>query len=258
MRDTFRKELTKRPTIRSGQGGGTTKGSTWLYFQSMMFLKDQFVSRNILSSIPDLEMETQSEDNNKEPQDLAEEDSDADTNLTQNKTSEVETENPIESPSIPPPVKRAKTVKLNAIEKLLDIEQQKLKEFKKKVEVSSTEKITQDADYHFLMSLLPYLRKVPEKRKMLVRMKLQQIFCDENDIARQPYPTSSMPNSSTNRPSYFSGLSPEEYSQHTVENYSSSAHSQLLTTPSGPSSEECAQEHYENLSSYFSTSNPNQ
>ncbi|KAG8231851.1 hypothetical protein J437_LFUL008622 [Ladona fulva] len=29
------------------------------------------------------------------------------------------------------------------------------------------------------MSLLPYLRKVPEQRKMLVRTKLQQIFCEE-------------------------------------------------------------------------------
>lgn len=70
--------------------------------------------------------------------------------------------------------KKAKTMS-NAIEKLLLIEERKLQAFQQTTSTPSS----QDADFHFLMSLLPYLRKVPEERKMLVRTKLQQIFSDE-------------------------------------------------------------------------------
>ncbi|XP_058055881.1 uncharacterized protein LOC131207286 [Anopheles bellator] len=47
------------------------------------------------------------------------------------------------------------------------------------LQINSSTSISEEADYYFLMSLLPYLRKVPTNRKMLVRTKLQQVFCDE-------------------------------------------------------------------------------
>ena len=59
--------------------------------------------------------------------------------------------------------------------KLVTLEEQKVEMFKERNSVSKIE----DADYHFLMSLLPYMRKIPEERKMYVRTKLQQVFCDE-------------------------------------------------------------------------------
>ncbi|KAG8233818.1 hypothetical protein J437_LFUL008039, partial [Ladona fulva] len=70
--------------------------------------------------------------------------------------------------------KRAK-MKSSVVEKLLEIEEKKLLAYQQR----KSNLLDEDADFHFLMSLLPYLRKVPKQRKMLVRTKLQQIFCDE-------------------------------------------------------------------------------
>ncbi|XP_022176166.1 nuclear transcription factor Y subunit gamma-like [Myzus persicae] len=39
----------------------------------------------------------------------------------------------------------------------------------------------QDDNYHFLMSLLPYLREVPKNRKMVIRHKLQKVFVEEQE-----------------------------------------------------------------------------
>jgi len=39
----------------------------------------------------------------------------------------------------------------------------------------------QDDNYHFLMSLLPYLREVPKNRKMVIRHKLQRVFVEEQE-----------------------------------------------------------------------------
>ncbi|CAG9772156.1 unnamed protein product [Ceutorhynchus assimilis] len=39
-----------------------------------------------------------------------------------------------------------------------------------------------DSDYQFLISLLPYLKKVPDHRKMVIRNKLQQVFIDEDEF----------------------------------------------------------------------------
>lgn len=38
-----------------------------------------------------------------------------------------------------------------------------------------------DSDYHFLMSLLPFLKMIPQRRKMFVRSKIQNVFCEEID-----------------------------------------------------------------------------
>lgn len=36
-----------------------------------------------------------------------------------------------------------------------------------------------DSDYHFLMSLLPFLKEIPQHRKLALRMRLQQVIYDE-------------------------------------------------------------------------------
>ncbi|KAL5237983.1 hypothetical protein ACI65C_005393 [Semiaphis heraclei] len=38
-----------------------------------------------------------------------------------------------------------------------------------------------DDNYHFLMSLLPYLREVPKNRKIVIRHKLQKVFVEEQE-----------------------------------------------------------------------------
>ncbi|XP_026818919.1 GATA zinc finger domain-containing protein 3-like [Rhopalosiphum maidis] len=44
-----------------------------------------------------------------------------------------------------------------------------------------------DDNFHFLMSLLPYLREVPRNRKMAIRNKLQRVFAEEQDVANNIY-----------------------------------------------------------------------
>jgi hypothetical protein len=37
----------------------------------------------------------------------------------------------------------------------------------------------EDEDYHFLMSLLPHFRDIPKRRKLAVRLALQQVLIEE-------------------------------------------------------------------------------
>ncbi|XP_073990811.1 uncharacterized protein [Rhodnius prolixus] len=50
-RDTFRKEFAKRQKPRSGSEAGTEIESKWVYFKSLLFLKDQFTTRNSTSNL---------------------------------------------------------------------------------------------------------------------------------------------------------------------------------------------------------------
>ncbi|XP_060865854.1 probable cyclin-dependent serine/threonine-protein kinase DDB_G0292550 [Metopolophium dirhodum] len=50
-----------------------------------------------------------------------------------------------------------------------------------KTEGDNDQSLNQDDNYHFLMSLLPYLREVPKNRKMAIRHKLQRVFIDEQE-----------------------------------------------------------------------------
>ncbi|XP_064100404.1 transcription factor Adf-1-like [Macrobrachium nipponense] len=52
LRDTFRKELAKNPTKRSGDEGGIIKEYKWAYFKTMEFLKDQFQKRKLQGNVP--------------------------------------------------------------------------------------------------------------------------------------------------------------------------------------------------------------
>ncbi|CAI6357529.1 unnamed protein product [Macrosiphum euphorbiae] len=50
-----------------------------------------------------------------------------------------------------------------------------------KTEGDNDQNLSQDDNYHFLMSLLPYLREVPKNRKMAIRHKLQSVFVEEQE-----------------------------------------------------------------------------
>lgn len=46
---------------------------------------------------------------------------------------------------------------------------------------------TEDDNYQFLVSLLPYLRDVPKHRKLIVRHRLQKVLIDEENTVYVPY-----------------------------------------------------------------------
>lgn len=49
-----------------------------------------------------------------------------------------------------------------------------------------------DSDYYFLMSLLPFFKNLKADRKLLTRMKIQQLLCDEQiQHSQQPCPSNS-------------------------------------------------------------------
>lgn len=58
---------------------------------------------------------------------------------------------------------------------LLELEKQKISMFKDKLDKESKT----DEDYCFAMSLVSSMRQVPEKRKILMRMKVMQVISEE-------------------------------------------------------------------------------
>ena len=67
--------------------------------------------------------------------------------------------------------KKRKVDSLNHYEKLLELEQQKIKLVADRNPVDDTK----DDDLLFFKSLLPYIKKIPDKRKMSFRSRVQML-----------------------------------------------------------------------------------
>lgn len=60
------------------------------------------------------------------------------------------------------------------------LEEKKVEEYlKRKPSSQPTTNEVQDADYHFLMSLLPSLRAIPDHRKLFLRRQIEDLFLQE-------------------------------------------------------------------------------
>ncbi|KAL1493588.1 hypothetical protein ABEB36_009289 [Hypothenemus hampei] len=77
-----------------------------------------------------------------------------------------------------PQARKHKVDKAEAISQLLTLEKKKLEHFHQ----ISEQRLTthEDEDYHFLLSLLPHLRNISQKRKLAIRLKLQQVLMNED------------------------------------------------------------------------------
>lgn len=215
----------------------------------MEFLKDQFQKRELQGNVPVL-TQTQptcdDEDNpnsNIVPPDPAEDESGSSRALSPlNTTDETTTPQTFAAP-------QKRVTKMNnatVMKKLMKLEEEKLKVYKERNNSAFRD---EDPDYHFLMSLLPYLRKVPQERKMFVRTKLQQVFCEEEGIfgsqhTSTPQPTHSQRNHS-NR-SFSPHTSP------TSDSWASGSQVDIPLTPLTPLSAA----HCDGLASYFSNVTP--
>lgn len=141
----------------------------------MAFLKDQFQKRQLQGNVTSettFDVDTQNSTSTFSPDP---DDPDDENMMIKSPQNTTNTTTPTQNFSAPQK-KDAKMNNATAIKQLMMLEQQKLQFFKEKNSASRNE----DPDYHFLMSLLPYLRKIPEERKMFVRTKLQQVFCEED------------------------------------------------------------------------------
>uniref|UniRef100_A0A1Y1M5B6 BESS domain-containing protein n=1 Tax=Photinus pyralis TaxID=7054 RepID=A0A1Y1M5B6_PHOPY len=140
--------------------------SKWPYFNMLLFLKDTMTSRILAGNVPNIPAVNEISD--VEVGDVEEQELEPTATPT--------TDNDIENKNITKKMKKRKTPN-DIDEKLLEIEEKKLKYF---------ERNTNDDDYQFLMSLLPYLKDVSKTRKLIVRAKLQQVLIDEQtDVPNQ-------------------------------------------------------------------------
>lgn len=194
LRDVFRREYKK--SYKSGQEAPDGVSSVWPFFDQMLFLTCIMESRELKGGWDNSSQHNTSENNEENHTEICE---DNDFPSEMPNTSEIDPHSPIEPPRPPPTAinKKRKRTENNSDEKFLEIEKAKLQLF------AENSAIKKDSDYQFLISLLPYLKKVPLHRKMLVRNKIQQVFIDEDQLlytsSCTPSP-SSWTSESTTRP----------------------------------------------------------
>ncbi|XP_050511402.1 uncharacterized protein LOC126887729 [Diabrotica virgifera virgifera] len=188
LRDNFRKELTKTKKGRSGDAGGISIPSKWFYFTLMLFLKDNMTQRNATGNIPPLNNQENSYEENTTPDTISEPDYERNHNSEFNSDSELNTDT---MPTTPKAAKiaqanketgtKSKKAKSSVYEKMIAIEEEKLKAYREKCKERTKE---EDSDFHFLMSLMPYMKKIPEDQKLSVRIKIQQFLLDAQPRAQ--------------------------------------------------------------------------
>lgn len=118
---------------------------------------------------------------------------------------------------------KVKKNKSSLFEKIIGIEEEKLRAYKEKSKEKPKE---DDSDFHFCMSLLPYMRNIPEKRKLAVRIKLQQILLEEQQCSQSVWTKSTEPvqqNYQEQYPTYLPTPSPQS-SYATEDEAGSSSH----------------------------------
>lgn len=179
IRDTYRREWQKMNAKKSDDLGAEIFTSKWPFFKDLEFLKHQMVSKTASERSDVDEILGHSASNQEDScDDLENSDSDRikETNPLPNNGKE-------KKDSIcNKPVSKNKIFLLQ--EQMLQVEKDKLNFFKERRSYDS-QVFSTDPDYHFLMSLLPHLKKVRQERKLLVQMELQRVLLTEIEITPQ-------------------------------------------------------------------------
>ncbi|KAG8255895.1 hypothetical protein J6590_081180 [Homalodisca vitripennis] len=90
---------------------------------------------------------------------------------------------------------RPKQFKRKVMEKFINLEERKVTEYERRKRDHLL-----DADYHFLMSLLPSLKTVKEERKLSVKRKLMDVLFEEEQMCMHRPSTSSSASNYSSRP----------------------------------------------------------
>lgn len=192
LRDSFRKELKKMPVKRSGDGASeSTWKSSWQYFESLYFLKDQFTARETSSNLPIdgndnvVIDDTNSQFPESDTQDLDESINNAnDLTSVANILPETRSESNASTSARTDPLrdknsergpskianKRLKKKENDDVgAALIRIEENKLKI------MENEQKKILDEDECFFQSLLPHIRTLTPQQKMSLRIKMQEL-----------------------------------------------------------------------------------
>lgn len=182
LRDTFRRELAKAQSFRSGAAGDSTKKSKWAYFELMLFIKDTFTAKPTTSNVPSNAEENDegNYDKNSEndEESLDEDQSDKGEPIDKSATQQNDVfRTPAAEKMIAEhrdKLQKKRKGSENVYEQLIDIEKKKLETYNAKTNLAN------DSDYHFLMSLLPQMKALPPVRNMQMRLNIQQLFLTDH------------------------------------------------------------------------------
>ncbi|XP_076299162.1 uncharacterized protein LOC143218077 [Lasioglossum baleicum] len=158
LRDSYRRELSRNNQPTGSQSQGV---STWQYFNQMNFLEDTYGSRAMVGNIPD----TRRDSGN----DAVETEMDETEGEVDDRSS-----NDISSLH-----KRSRLAK-DVCAELIDIKKGKLAHLQLLHQQGQHKNNKEDdEDYIFVLSLLPYARAIPKKKKLQARVRLTQAFMNE-------------------------------------------------------------------------------
>lgn len=183
LRDSFRRELKRCYEDETGKGSETMK--PWPFFSQMSFLMDTIAPKKSQSSIEEsfnISVDEEATDDIGNTAEVAINASNlqVDSENCINDNQEPQSSLP-ESPKhttaknkpFKSPLKKKK--KIDYDEKLLEIENKKLSC------VAEAAANSRDSDFQFLTSLLPYLREVPNHKKLKIRAEILNVLIKEQE-----------------------------------------------------------------------------
>lgn len=209
LRDVFRSELKKIPKPKSGDSTPSSFTSSWCHFESLLFLRDQMMPRQLKGNLSSVEVVEEVSQALTEASDITETRSENDwfsqiDNMESQEDTPITHENEIQAQSnassdhdtgTPDIVeveaqhskhtiqrRNAKRKQDNDIDRFLSLEQEKIKLLK-----SDNSLHKDDEDYHFLMSFYPPLKRMRVDTKMWFRLKMQELLynCTVNETPQQ-------------------------------------------------------------------------
>lgn len=168
----------------SGDAGCSQVESSWVWYKSLMFLKNQVISRKMSSNLPRVVKDPVNEESDTQA-DVADDDKGAKSRQEDITTIEPENATPV--------AKRVKRARNNTEDAILDVENKKLKIIESYME-KTTKLVPEDDNYHFLMSLKKPLGSLSIDRQMFVRYKIQELIYNEiSNITETPAVRTNIP-----------------------------------------------------------------
>lgn len=251
LRENYRKETNKLKT-KTGQAASEKVTVKWPLFESLDFLKDQFKPRPMVSNMcpstakEDVVIHGDTNVSGSEiivPQ-IEQEEFQNDESIPDDDSINKSTGNQADHLSY----QRPKQFKRSVMEKLVQLEERKVAEYERK----KREDVT-DADYHFLMSLLPSLKKVTDERKLTVKRKLMDVLFEEELMYQHQPSTSTSVSYNSSRPSSAASSTqlPKPSPHHTHDSPESRKTFYELQAVQG------SNEDMEELGTFFQSFNPN-
>lgn len=175
LRDNYRKELKKYRVGRPGDPVDVSYESCWKYFQMMEFTKDE-----LMPSVNESNL-TQEEEQNSGDQTVfkteikIEEDNDIERSVDSREGSH--TEENLDGDVVE--MSKRKRTPQDIREQYLEIERKKLKLLENESALRNAVDVQKSQDYHFLMSLLPEIEKLPLINKLRLRNNFNNALLQE-------------------------------------------------------------------------------